>query len=187
MKTALLMPIVAALLLLAAGCKAAPAPARTTSDLATRASVRIVFIGLRDCGGSGPIRLALWPSADSFMKDGRWTQGITLPIERCADGAVFEHVPIGRYAVSAFHDTTNCGRLRRNGLGLPEDPWAISGGGPVWLPPAWSRAAFDLQDCGATVELDFSHGAAKGSRTETGERGGPNQGRDEGPDQGRVP
>jgi uncharacterized protein (DUF2141 family) len=164
-------------LILTAGCKATSPPPRSVGASYATANIHIVLIGLRDRADSGPVRLALWSSEDSFMKDGRWLQGITLPAKQCANGAVFEHVPVGRYAVSAFHDTMDCGRFRRNGLGLPQDPWAISGGGPAWLPPAWSRAAFDLQEGGATIELDFSHGAESGSRKAASKRGGHDQGR----------
>lgn len=120
--------------------------------------------GIKPSAGSGPIRIALWPSARQFMKQGEWTRAVSVPAEDFEHAVEFHDLPLGRYAVSAFHDVTNCGSFRRDALGLPRDPWAVSGGGPGWLPPSWRRASFELTAEGASVELEFSMGGAAGKR-----------------------
>jgi uncharacterized protein (DUF2141 family) len=142
-----------------------PSTEAASQEFATNATetahIRVLFHGLKNAEPNGPVRVALWPSPSRFMVQGEWLRASTISVEQANDSIEFHDVPLGRYAVSAFHDVTNCGEFRRNALGLPRDPWAVSGGGPSWLPPSWSRASFELSAGGITVELDFTHGAAK--------------------------
>lgn len=120
-----------------------------------RISVR--FVGLDSKRGDGPVQVALWDSAASFMRDGLWVAGVSVPVGEAEKGVVFENLPPGRYAVSAFHDTRNVGRLRQGAFGIPIDPWAISNAGASIGPPTWQRASFDLLEVETVVELDFQH------------------------------
>lgn len=120
-------------------------------------SITVRLIGLDPRRGEGPVRIALWNSDTNFMNDGRWLRGESIPIANADRGAVFEGLPPGRYAISAFHDTRSAGRLRQGAFGIPIDPWAISNAGASITPPAWRTASFEVTDAGVVVELDFLH------------------------------
>ena len=142
----------------------ASASVRDTNETASRATatIRVRLLGLSTDRGDGPVRVALWPGASEFMVAGKWLQAASIPIGDAREMLEFRDVPLGRYAVSAFHDVTDCGQFRRDALGLPRDPWAVSGGSSPWLPPNWRRAAFDLTTAGATIELRFAPDGASG-------------------------
>ena len=150
-------------LAIVAGCAvdrpAAPAAPDNHPDTATEIACRISvrFVGLDSRRGDGPVQVALWNSEERFMKDGRWVQGISIPIAQAENGVVFEDLPPGRYAISAFHDTQSAGTLRQGVFGIPLDPWAISNAGASIGPPAWRRASFEVHGADTVVELDFLH------------------------------
>jgi uncharacterized protein (DUF2141 family) len=52
-------------------------------------------------------------------------------------------VPPGEYAVQAFHDVTDAGRVHQNLLGIPREPIGFSNDAPVRLKgPRFEDAAF---------------------------------------------
>ncbi len=137
----------------ASSSEAQLAPATTLASC--RITVR--FVGLDPSRGDGPVHVALWNSEQQFMKARQWLRGISVPILRAEEGGTFEGLPPGRYAISAFHDTKQTGKLRQGLFGIPKDPWAISNGGASLLPPSWARASFDITGPDTLVELDFLH------------------------------
>ncbi|TVQ88654.1 MAG: DUF2141 domain-containing protein [Bacteroidetes bacterium] len=58
----------------------------------------------------------------------------------------FKDLPPGTYAVVAYHDINENGRLDRNFLGIPSEPYAFSNNpSTLFGPPSFSRAAFELK------------------------------------------
>lgn len=104
---------------------------------------------------TGSVPVAVWGSAEAFMKDGRWMAARSVPIAERGAPVVFRGLPAGPCAVSAFHDVTACGQFRRSLLGIPIDPWAVSGGASPFAPPAWQKAAFELRPGPNEVTLHF--------------------------------
>ncbi len=151
------------------GCATAPLPAKPSAEptgAAARAGgcrIEVHFVGLDVRRGKGPVQVALWDSESSFMKDGAWLRGASVAIEAAVDPAgqgnrvVFEGLPEGRYAVSAFHDTCSAGKLRQGAFGIPIDPWAISNAVTAFAPPAWKTASFEVRGDRTVIELDFQH------------------------------
>lgn len=140
-----------------AGPEPAPGTSLAAVDASAPCSIKVRFAGLKPGHGSGPIRVALWNSERDFMKDGRWIRAISIPIQNADEGAAFEGLPMGRYAISAFHDSRDAGTLRQGVFGIPIDPWAVSNTGTGPAPPAWRTASFELVGTETTVELDFLH------------------------------
>lgn len=61
-------------------------------------------------------------------------------------------LPFGRYAVAAYQDLNGNGRLDKNILGVPVEPYGFSGGGSYrWRPPGFTEAAFDFKKEGEAV------------------------------------
>ena len=135
----------------------------TPDQVRLGSSVLVIhFRGLQESPHGGTVCVALWESTESFMKDEKWFRSAAIQIKDAINPCVFRDLPIGTYSVSAFYDVTDCGRFRRDGLGIPIDPWAISNGGPVWMPPSWGASKFEMGEGTIEIELDFTH---RGGRT----------------------
>jgi uncharacterized protein (DUF2141 family) len=64
----------------------------------------------------------------------------------------FTAVKPGRYAVRAFLDLNGDGKLNRNPLGMPTEPFGFSNGAvPHGGAPGWDEASFDAP-AGAVVQ-----------------------------------
>ena len=137
----------------------APIPSVTRSTAASSGRIEIRFEGIDAAKGNGPIRVALWNDERSFMRDGAWVCAVTVLLEDASKATLLEQLPVGRYAISAFHDTRDGGSLRRGALGIPIDPWAMSNGGGLLEPPSWKRASFDVAAGTTVVLIDFAHQA----------------------------
>ena len=154
---------VAAVTVAAAGCRtttpAAGAGAMPPTDGPCTLVVHLA--GLDPDARSGTVPVAVWGSAEAFMKDGRWTAARNVPLAESGAPVVFRGLPAGPCAVSAFHDVTSCGHFRRSLLGLPIDPWAVSGGVSPFAPPVWEKAAFELRPGENEVTLEFVSSAGR--------------------------
>lgn len=55
----------------------------------------------------------------------------------------FREIPPGEYALAAFHDIDDSETLDRTALGLPDEPWAISGDPSILFgPPSFESTKF---------------------------------------------
>ncbi|MDA0214745.1 MAG: DUF2141 domain-containing protein [Planctomycetota bacterium] len=124
-------------------------------------TLSITFHGLRPKTDTGKIFVALWDSPETFMKDGQWVRSAAIPIALANEACVMPNLPTGTFAVSSFYDVTNCDEFRRGAFGIPIDPWAISNGGPPWMPPNWNNACFKVGEGNTKIELDFEHLSGK--------------------------
>jgi uncharacterized protein (DUF2141 family) len=143
------------------------APEAPNAELMTVGRIELELIGIDASGSHGPIRIALWAHEQTFMHEGAWACGLTINAADAHALIVIPNLALGRYALSAFHDLTNCGALRRGAFGIPRDPWAFSNGGSSLLPPSWKHASFEVDGGTTRVVLDFTHNLpAKASATE---------------------
>ena len=56
----------------------------------------------------------------------------------------FEGVAPGTYGVKVYHDVNGNGKLDRNLIGIPSEPYGFSNDAPVRMgPPRWADAAFE--------------------------------------------
>lgn len=93
------------------------------SDTAT---LTVELTGFRN--DDGVARVALYNSSNKFADDrgnGAF-QALAVPIKDGNATAVFEKVPFGEYAVCAFHDKNNSGRLERSFFGAPQEQYGAS-------------------------------------------------------------
>lgn len=64
----------------------------------------------------------------------------------------FEGVVPGTYGVKVYHDVNGNGKLDRNLIGIPSEPYGFSNDAPARMgPPRWADAAFECTD-GAAVQ-----------------------------------
>jgi uncharacterized protein (DUF2141 family) len=103
--------------------------------------------------GKGPLRVSLWRTADSFLK-GRSFRFATVDSSTEPVGVVFDGLEPGQYAVSAYQDENNNGRLDTGFLGKPKEPYGFSNDARrTFGPPSAKDAAFDVSVAGKTVSF----------------------------------
>ena len=70
----------------------------------------------------------------------------TVQLQADPNGAIFSisvDVPPGDYAVRLFLDKNRDGKLNRNFVGIPNEPWAMSGKSGGVGAPSWEEAKFN--------------------------------------------
>ena len=139
--TAALVVVLAGLSSRAAHGQAAPAPA----------AVEIRFTSRVRASG-GPVVCAL------FRKNGwlkRPTSTVKSPVRGHEATCIFAGVAPGIYAIVAFHDANDNGKIDKNFLGIPSESWCTSrNAAALFGPPSFDAAKFQAK--GGVIRLDGS-------------------------------
>lgn len=101
---------------------------------ASAATLTVRVEGIRSGAGSvyvGVCATALDPSACPYGQQRRARPG--------AETFTFQ-VPPGNYAIAAYHDENGDGRLDRNGVGIPTEPYGFSNDVGRVAPPTFAGA-----------------------------------------------
>ena len=105
--------------------------------------------------GRGQIYVAVYDRPETFPTAGQQRTGRIL--EASAQGLVvhFEDLPPGEYAAVAFQDVNGNGKLDKNFLGMPKEPYGFSNSARGSAgPPKFSAAAVTLNpDSKTTIVL----------------------------------
>ena len=101
----------------------------------------------------GCIRLAIFDSADHFEAETAPIFTKVIELESAADISVdIPSLGEGEYAVAAYHDVNNNGKLDKNGLGIPQEPYAFSNNASAkWKAPTFQEVAFDPSTYEGTI------------------------------------
>ena len=133
-------------LVLASG---APAPVRAQGGV-----VEVEVSGVR--AGRGHILVAVCTQAE-FLQERCGFNGSTEAQPGTATVRV-AGVPPGRYAVQAWHDENDNGRIKRDFLGIPSEGIGFSRNAPIRLgPPSFEDAAFTVEAGGARTALKLRY------------------------------
>jgi outer membrane protein len=125
------------------------------------ASAAELTIGVVNPPATGAVVVLLFNSADTFVDLRDPVKTVTLPSG--GNSARIPDLPAGDYALVAFEDQNGNGRLDRNFVGIPREPLGFSNGYRAKGPPAFSRAAFRLEE-GETETCDVELNAILGKR-----------------------
>ena len=99
-------------------------------------------------GDTGSVVVRIYDGADNWLSERGWrTRKIVAAAERAGDAITITlDLPPGEYAVLAFHDANDDGKLPRNFLGRFGEPAGASNGAHSWLgAPDWKEARFTLE------------------------------------------
>jgi len=78
---------------------------------------------------------------------------LKLPITQGKASTTVE-IPVGRYAISAFHDHNGDGKMRTGAFGIPKDAYGFSNNAKgIFGPPAFGKAAFDIPMGGKELDI----------------------------------
>ncbi len=112
------------------------------------ASVQVEIDGIEP--GGGPVRVAL---CQGSLSEAACARGDEAPASGDRIQFTFRGVPAGTYAVAAYQDANDNGRLDRTGLGLPLEPYGFSGLAGRRVRPDFAEAAFGLREPGAALRV----------------------------------
>ena len=103
--------------------------------------------------GTGAIYAQVFADAASFAKSSGGIAAFTLA-PHTSTTIVFKTLPPGRYAVAAFEDSKGSGKLEKNFLGVPQEPYGFSRDATGTLgPPGFDQAAVDCAGDAATATV----------------------------------
>lgn len=100
----------------------------------------------------GKVYVAVYDVPESFPISGRQRVGqVVTPDDRHLT-VHFKDMPPGHYAAVAFQDVNGNGKLDKNFLGIPKEPYGFSNNARGTAgPPSFSEAAVTLDPDGATT------------------------------------
>lgn len=102
----------------------------------------------------GQIGLMLVQGSANFKKRKAFKSSM-IDVKNNKASILFYSIPKGEYAILAFHDLNSNGKLDRNFLGIPSEPYAFSNNvkGFLGLPAKYDKAKINLQD---STEVDIN-------------------------------
>ncbi|MBS9523064.1 DUF2141 domain-containing protein [Litoribacter alkaliphilus] len=96
----------------------------------------------------GVVRILLFNSPDGFPDNDKKAVGrAVVKIQHGRALYQFKDMADGNYAISAFHDENEDGKLNKNLLGVPQEAYGFSNNASgTFGPPSFSSAAFKVDD-----------------------------------------
>ncbi len=96
-----------------------------TTLFAQEKSVQLSITVTNITSSEGVISIGLFNSDESLGKYEQRIDGKNIVVTGSEINVEFT-VPTGEYAIGVFHDTNSNGSLDKNGIGIPEEPYAFS-------------------------------------------------------------
>ncbi|HSI77134.1 MAG TPA: DUF2141 domain-containing protein [Lunatimonas sp.] len=107
--------------------------------------------------GEGVVQVLIFNQADGFPDTpSKAFKSLKISINQGKAVTNIE-MPEGIYALSAFHDHDGDGKMRTGAFGIPKDAYGFSNNAKGFFgPPAFEKAAFNLEKCGMDLEIRLS-------------------------------
>lgn len=103
-----------------------------------------VVLRVKTKHAKGPVRCGLYANKDTWLGK-KYAFKATAHVKGRVAECVFENVPAGRYAASAYHDKDDDSKLDQGFMGIPTEDFCFSSGASAGLgPPSFDDAAFDF-------------------------------------------
>ena len=100
---------------------------------------------LRVTPNAGPVMVAVYDKAEDFPAPQKGLAGQAVEAHGESAEATFHGLAPGRYAVAVYQDLNRNGKLDKNFLGLPTEPYGFSRDARGSLgPPSFDAAAVDI-------------------------------------------
>ena len=107
--------------------------------------MRLQFTNISDARGS--IYVAVYDREDKFLNENEVRFQQIVPISARGEIEItMSDLPAGTYAISCFHDVNGNGKMDKNILGIPTEPYGFSNNArPKFRAPNWEEAKFYWQ------------------------------------------
>ncbi|MBC3873813.1 DUF2141 domain-containing protein [Undibacterium flavidum] len=102
--------------------------------------------------GSGELRIALYKQADQWLT--KSFKKIQEPAVAGSVTVIISDIPAGDYAVALFHDVDSDGKMAKNFLGIPKEPYGFSNDARgSFGPPSFDASKFAVPAEGAAITI----------------------------------
>ncbi len=135
----MILPIVAAAMLAAFASSA-------SAQCCRQNVIRAQLVDLPN--DKGRVACIIFNAPDGFPRDrSKGVQQVRGPIQNESGTCTFSNLPPGTYAIAAFHDEYETGKMKTNFLGVPQEAFGFSNDAKpsALTPPPFSAAAFSYQ------------------------------------------
>lgn len=112
----------------------------TLAQLGWSQNMEVVIKNVNDAEGN--IMVGLFSNEADFLKKRFASQKIKA--SKGEVHVVFENIPVGKYAISTYHDANLNGELDKNMIGIPKEGFGFSNDAMgMFGPPNFEKASFD--------------------------------------------
>lgn len=122
---------------------------------ADEAKLLVTLKNVRD--STGNLRASLYREPDTFRKEERAVQVISVPARAGNVELVFAALPPGRYAIMAYHDADLDGKLGLRFGMFPTEGYGLSNNPKVMGPPKFAESAFDISSPQTAIDINLSY------------------------------
>ncbi len=140
----------ATLLLFSVGVSFAPS---SWAQSGGQATIILKVTGLRSA--KGQIKIAVFNSSEKWLGE-QPIYSLTINVDGQSVTWRINDVPYGDYGVAVFHDENSNGKMDKNILGIPLEPYGFSNNVRVTFgPPKWAKAKFTVSGSTAEVSIEL--------------------------------
>src|SRR6266436_3863096 len=116
-----------------------------------QATVIVKVTGLRS--ETGQVKIAVFNSSEKWLGE-QPVYSSTINVDSQTVTWRINDVPYGDYGVAVFHDENSNGKMDKNVLGIPLEPYGFSNNVRITFgPPKWEEAKFTVK--GSTAEVSI--------------------------------
>lgn len=106
-------------------------------------TLQIEIANIRDTRGT--IRIGIYNNASDFPNEKKVFLNRIVTPQKGPLTLEIPDLPFGEYAIAIYHDLNGNGRLDKNMLGVPTEPYGFSGSAKgKWSAPRFGEAAFSF-------------------------------------------
>ncbi len=106
---------------------------------------------------TGNLRASIYREPDSFRKEDRAVEVVSIPAQKGDVQLVFKALPPGRYAIMAYHDADSDGKLGLRFGMFPIEGYGLSNNPKVMGPPKFADSAFELTGPETSIDINLSY------------------------------
>ena len=127
-------------------------------SLPALAQTATLTVNLQDVrNATGNLRASLYREPETFRKEDKAVQVVTLPAVAGDAKLVFADLPPGKYAVMAYHDENADGRLNLRFGMFPTEGYGLSNNPQVMGPPKFADSAFEVSSPETAIDIKLAY------------------------------
>ena len=116
------------------------------------ATIIIKITGLRS--EKGQVRIAVFNSSETWLGE-HPVYSSTIKVDGQTVTWTINDVPYGDYGIAAFHDENSNGKMDKNFVGIPKEPYGFSNNLTVILrAPRWEKGKFAVQNPTTEISIE---------------------------------
>ena len=95
----------------------------------------------------GDIRIGIFNSNEKFLKQGHSFNEYKIAVTDTTETIIIDDLPKGEYAFIMYHDKNDDGKMNRNLIGIPKEPFGFSNNvRPKFSKPTFEECKFILEE-----------------------------------------